>query len=95
MDLLGIALLVAILVIVFEQHCNIENLGRVNKVKVKRRITVESLQLEPLCNQSMEKFFKFSTMKLDRNMNHIMITSALTEDTKALNQLNTLIQDGK
>ncbi|PPS04231.1 hypothetical protein GOBAR_AA16424 [Gossypium barbadense] len=25
---------------------------------------------------SMEKFFKFSTMKLDRNMNHIMITSA-------------------
>ncbi|TYJ26914.1 hypothetical protein E1A91_A07G152600v1 [Gossypium mustelinum] len=60
----------------FEQHCNIGNLGRVNKVKVKRRITVESLQLEPLCNQSIEKFFKFSTMKLDRNMNHIMITSA-------------------
>ncbi|KAK8362541.1 hypothetical protein V6Z12_A03G108000 [Gossypium hirsutum] len=24
----------------------------------------------------MEKFFKFSTMKLDRNMNHLMITSA-------------------
>ncbi|KAG4181407.1 hypothetical protein ERO13_A10G225466v2 [Gossypium hirsutum] len=43
--------------IMFEQHCNIENLGRVNKVKVKRRITVESLQLEPPCNQSMEKFF--------------------------------------
>ncbi|KAG8499568.1 hypothetical protein CXB51_006163 [Gossypium anomalum] len=42
----------------------------------------------------MEKFFKFSTMKLDRNMNHIMITSAY-QDTKALNQLNTLIQDGK
>ncbi|TYI41694.1 hypothetical protein ES332_A01G043800v1 [Gossypium tomentosum] len=63
-------------VIMFEQHCNIENLGRVNKVKVKRRITVESLQLESLCNQRMEKFFKFSTMKLDRNMNHIMITSA-------------------
>ncbi|XP_052880767.1 uncharacterized protein LOC108487540 isoform X3 [Gossypium arboreum] len=62
--------------IMFEQHCNIENLGRVNKVKVKRRITVESLQLEPLCNQSMEKFFKFPTMKLDRNMNDIMITSA-------------------
>ncbi|XP_040934152.1 uncharacterized protein [Gossypium hirsutum] len=37
--------------IMFEQHCNIENLGRVNKVKVKRRITVESLQLEPPCNQ--------------------------------------------
>ncbi|KAG8498817.1 hypothetical protein CXB51_005709 [Gossypium anomalum] len=42
----------------------------------------------------MEKFFKFSTMKLDKNMNHIMITSAY-QDTKALNQLNTLIQDGK
>ncbi|KAK5793270.1 hypothetical protein PVK06_034411 [Gossypium arboreum] len=39
--------------IMFEQHCNIENLGRVNKVKVKRRITVESLQLEPLCNQNI------------------------------------------
>ncbi|KAK5819864.1 hypothetical protein PVK06_024894 [Gossypium arboreum] len=38
--------------IMFEQYCNIENLGRVNKVKVKRRITVESLQLEPLCNQN-------------------------------------------
>ncbi|KAK5776696.1 hypothetical protein PVK06_044657 [Gossypium arboreum] len=38
--------------IMFEQHCNIENLGRVNKVKVKRQITVKSLQLEPLCNQN-------------------------------------------
>ncbi|XVE89437.1 hypothetical protein DITRI_Ditri19aG0201300 [Diplodiscus trichospermus] len=28
-----------------------ENFNRVNKVKVKREITVESLQLEPLCNQ--------------------------------------------
>ncbi|KAK5842066.1 hypothetical protein PVK06_004394 [Gossypium arboreum] len=64
---------IAISVIMFEEHCNIENLGRVNKVKVKKRITVESLQLEPLCNQ---KFFKFSIMQLDRNMNHIMITSA-------------------
>ncbi|TYH31851.1 hypothetical protein ES288_A01G204700v1 [Gossypium darwinii] len=45
---------IAISVIMFEEHCNIENLGRVNKVKVKKRITVKSLQLEPLCNQHGE-----------------------------------------
>ncbi|XP_052878923.1 uncharacterized protein LOC128285484 [Gossypium arboreum] len=95
--------------IMFEQHCNIENLGRVNKVKVKRQITVKSLQLEPLCNQSMEKFFKFSTMKLDRNMNHTMITSAYRfcsyrghkssqlafSDLVFDGMANTLIRDGK
>ncbi|KAK5844198.1 hypothetical protein PVK06_000334 [Gossypium arboreum] len=58
---------IAISVIMFEQHCNIENLGRVNKVKVKRRITVESLQLESLCNQGrtlLIAFNRFATLQL-------------------------------
>ncbi|XP_007023031.2 PREDICTED: twinkle homolog protein, chloroplastic/mitochondrial [Theobroma cacao] len=45
------------------------NLSRVNKVKVKREITVESLQLEPLCNQLIAYFAErmISAETLKRN----------------------------
>ncbi|KAB2028713.1 hypothetical protein ES319_D05G114800v1 [Gossypium barbadense] len=48
---------------------SIENLGRVNKVKFKRQITVESLQLEPLCNQLTAYFAErmISSETLKRN----------------------------
>ncbi|KHG10114.1 DNA primase/helicase [Gossypium arboreum] len=48
---------------------SIENLGRVNKVKVTRQITVESLQLEPLCNQLTAYFAErmISSETLKRN----------------------------
>ncbi|KAK8296364.1 hypothetical protein V6Z12_D05G119900 [Gossypium hirsutum] len=48
---------------------SIENLGQVNKFKVKRQITVESLQLEPLCNQLTAYFAErmISSKTLKRN----------------------------
>ncbi|XVF23032.1 hypothetical protein REPUB_Repub13aG0003300 [Reevesia pubescens] len=46
-----------------------ESFSRVNKVKVKRQITVESLQLEPLCNQLIAYFAErmISAETLKRN----------------------------
>ncbi|GMI91991.1 Arabidopsis TWINKLE homolog [Hibiscus trionum] len=46
-----------------------ESFNRVNKVKVIREITVESLQLEPLCNQLIEYFAErmISAETLKRN----------------------------
>ncbi|TYH70514.1 hypothetical protein ES332_D05G122600v1 [Gossypium tomentosum] len=48
---------------------SIENLGQVNKFKVKRQITVESLELEPLCNQLTAYFAErmISSKTLKRN----------------------------
>ncbi|KAA3489453.1 twinkle-like protein, chloroplastic/mitochondrial-like isoform X1 [Gossypium australe] len=48
---------------------SIGNLGRVNKAKVTRQITVESLELEPLCNQLTAYFAErmISSETLKRN----------------------------